>query len=52
MVVNPKDQRYMSFIGRQVLHPFRKQSMPVIADEFVDPEFGTGIIFALRLTHI
>lgn len=45
VAVNPNDPRYTSFIGREVLHPFRKVSIPVVADEFVDPQFGTGINF-------
>lgn len=42
VVVNPKDKRFSSFISREVWHPFRKEPIPVIADEFVDPNFGTG----------
>lgn len=42
VAVNPRDTRYTSFIGRTVWHPFRKEPIPVVADDFVDPEFGTG----------
>lgn len=42
VAVNPRDNRYTSFIGRTVWHPFRKEQIPIVADDFVDPEFGTG----------
>nr|CAI5858558.1 unnamed protein product [Callosobruchus analis] len=42
VAVHPKDGRYAKFIGKTVLHPFRNEGIPVIADEFVDPQFGTG----------
>nr|CAH7743158.1 unnamed protein product [Callosobruchus chinensis] len=45
VAVHPKDNRYANFIGKTVWHPFRNEGIPVIADEFVDPQFGTGILF-------
>lgn len=42
VAVNPRDGRYGKYIGRYLWHPFRKEKIPVICDEFVDPEFGTG----------
>jgi valyl-tRNA synthetase len=42
--VNPNDERYQSWIGRKVLVPLLDREVPVIADEYVDPEFGTGIL--------
>ncbi|XP_066154858.1 valine--tRNA ligase-like [Euwallacea fornicatus] len=44
VAVNPKDPRYLHLIGKRVLHPFRGVSIPVIADDFVDPEFGSGVV--------
>jgi len=45
--VNPGDERFKKFIGREVKVPFTDRSIPVIADEYVDPAFGTG---ALKVT--
>jgi valyl-tRNA synthetase len=47
VAVNPEDQRWRSAIGREVVVPFVERVVPVIADERVDPEFGTG---ALKVT--
>jgi valyl-tRNA synthetase len=47
VAVNPKDPRYAKFIGRKVRRPFPQAEIPVIADEMVDVEFGTG---ALKIT--
>jgi valyl-tRNA synthetase len=45
--VNPNDDRWRDAIGREVVVPFVERVVPVIADERVDPEFGTG---ALKVT--
>lgn len=42
VAVNPKDDRYSSYIGRKLWHPFINEEIPVICDDFVDPAFGTG----------
>jgi valyl-tRNA synthetase len=47
VAVHPDDERWRDAVGRQVLVPFVERTVPVIADERVDPEFGTG---ALKLT--
>ena len=47
VAVHPQDERYRHFIGRQALVPMLNRSIPVIADEYVDREFGTG---ALKIT--
>ena len=44
VAVNPKDTRYASLIGKRVRLPLTKRTIPVIADEYVDPEFGTGCV--------
>lgn len=44
VAVSPKDQRYASMIGKMILHPLTKREIPIIADPFVDPEFGTGAV--------
>jgi valyl-tRNA synthetase len=45
--VNPKDERYQHLIGKTVIVPLVNREVPVIADEYVDIEFGTG---ALKIT--
>jgi valyl-tRNA synthetase len=47
VAVNPDDERWRDAIGREVLVPFVERAVPVIADERVDIEFGTG---ALKVT--
>ena len=44
VAVNPKDERYKHLIGRYAQHPFLERLMPIIADDFVDVEFGTGAV--------
>jgi valyl-tRNA synthetase len=44
VAVNPKDQRYRAAVGRSVILPLLERVIPVIADEFVDPQFGTGAV--------
>ena len=47
VAVHPEDERWRDAVGRQVVVPFVERAVPVIADERVDPEFGTG---ALKVT--
>jgi valyl-tRNA synthetase len=42
--VNPNDQRYTHFVGKQVIVPLVNRLVPIIADEYVDMEFGTGCL--------
>ncbi|HVN99028.1 MAG TPA: valine--tRNA ligase, partial [Steroidobacteraceae bacterium] len=44
VAVHPKDERYQSLVGRTVRLPLAGRDIPVIADEYVDPEFGTGCV--------
>ncbi|KAL1517337.1 hypothetical protein ABEB36_001112 [Hypothenemus hampei] len=44
VAVNPNDSRYKEYIGKHLKHPFRNDVIPVIADDLVDPEFGTGAV--------
>ena len=44
VAVNPKDERYQDIIGKTVMLPFMNREIPVIADEYVDMEFGTGVV--------
>jgi valyl-tRNA synthetase len=47
VAVHPDDERYKHLIGREVIVPWVERHVPVIADERVEPEFGTG---ALKIT--
>ncbi|MFI5028266.1 MAG: valine--tRNA ligase, partial [Solirubrobacterales bacterium] len=47
VAVNPEDERYGDLVGRSCVLPLVGRSLPIIADEHVDPEFGTG---ALKIT--
>ncbi|XP_077260883.1 valyl-tRNA synthetase [Temnothorax americanus] len=44
VAVHPKDSRYVRYIGKYVQHPFCDRHIPIIGDEFVDMEFGTGAV--------
>ncbi len=44
VAVSPKDPRYQKLIGKNILHPMTGRTIPIIADSFVDPEFGTGAV--------
>jgi valyl-tRNA synthetase len=44
VAVNPTDSRYLSLIGTTVELPLTGRKIPIVADEFVDPEFGTGAV--------
>ena len=44
VAVNPQDERYHAAVGRRLLLPLVKRSIPVVADDFVDPSFGTGAV--------
>jgi valyl-tRNA synthetase len=44
LMVNPNDERYTPLVGKQVILPLVGRSIPVIADDYVDREFGTGVV--------
>jgi valyl-tRNA synthetase len=44
VAVHPGDDRYTHLVGREVRHPFQDRTFPVVADEYVDPEFGSGAV--------
>jgi len=44
VAVNPRDERFKAFIGQTLILPIVEREIPVIADDFVDPEFGTGAV--------
>ena len=45
--VNPSDERYKNLVGNRVIVPLVDREVPIISDEYIDPEFGTG---ALKVT--
>ena len=44
VAVNPNDDRYKNLIGKNIVLPFLGRKIPIIADEYVDMEFGTGCL--------
>ena len=44
VAVHPEDERYQKYIGKNLLLPIVNKEIPVIADEYVDREFGTGVV--------
>ena len=44
VAVNPNDPRYTSLVGRKCFLPLKNKPIPIIADDFVDPKFGTGCV--------
>ena len=47
VAVHPEDERYRGLVGKEAVVPYVERRVPIIADERVDPEFGTG---ALKIT--
>ncbi len=47
VAVNPEDERYAHLVGKSVILPVLRRVIPIVADQVVDPEFGTG---ALKVT--
>ena len=44
VAVNPKDERYAHLVGKKVILPLTGREIPVVADDYVEREFGTGIV--------
>jgi valyl-tRNA synthetase len=44
VAVHPDDERYRDLVGTTLPHPFLDREIPVVADDYVDPEFGTGAV--------
>ena len=44
IAVNPKDERYQKYIGKYAILPIVNRKIPIVADDFVDPTFGTGMV--------
>jgi valyl-tRNA synthetase len=44
VAAHPSDKRYVDLIGKHVWRPLAREKLPIIADEAIDPEFGTGVL--------
>jgi valyl-tRNA synthetase len=44
VAVNPKDPRYKNLVGKTAIVPFLRREIPIIADDYVEPKFGTGAV--------
>jgi len=44
IAVHPDDERYAHLVGRHVRHPFLDRTLPIVADDYVDPTFGSGAV--------
>ena len=44
VAVNPHDERYRTLVGKRVVLPLTGRTIPIIADDYVDPQFGTGCV--------
>ena len=44
VAVHPEDERYRNLVGKKVLLPLVNKEIPIIADEYVDPAFGSGAV--------
>ncbi len=44
MAFHPNDERYVSLLGKNAWRPLAREKIPIIADEAIDPEFGTGVL--------
>src|SRR5690606_2633297 len=44
VMVHPDDERYAHLIGKTVTLPLVGRELPIIADDYVDPQFGTGVV--------
>ena len=44
VAVNPNDERYRDIVGKTLILPLVRREIPVVADEYVEPDFGTGAV--------
>nr|MDQ3083129.1 class I tRNA ligase family protein [Gemmatimonadota bacterium] len=44
LAVHPKDARYRKLIGQKVWRPLAREKLPIVGDDAIDPEFGTGVL--------
>src|SRR5947208_7889247 len=44
MAFHPGDKRYVDLLGKHAWRPLAREKIPIIADDVIDPEFGTGVL--------
>src|SRR5256712_8876426 len=44
VAVHPSDKRYVSLLGKHAWRPLAREKIPIVADDAIDPEFGTGVL--------
>ena len=44
VAVHPNDKRYVDLVGKHVWRPLAREKLPIVADEAIDPKFGTGVL--------
>ena len=44
IAVNPNDERYKDIVGKVAILPIVGRELPIVADDYVDMEFGTGVV--------
>ncbi len=44
VAINPADKRFKDYLGKSAILPILDRELPIIADDYVDPEFGTGVV--------
>ncbi|MDH4378423.1 MAG: valine--tRNA ligase [Vampirovibrionales bacterium] len=44
LAVHPEDARYQALIGKHVRHPLTQKLIPIVGDDYVEPDFGTGVL--------
>jgi valyl-tRNA synthetase len=44
LFVNPQDQRYQKYLGKNIIHPFTGKIVPILTDESIKIEFGSGVL--------
>ena len=44
LAVNPSDKRYQKYVGKTAILPILERELPIVADDYIDPEFGTGVL--------
>jgi valyl-tRNA synthetase len=44
VAVHPSDKRYVDLVGKRVWRPLAREKLPIVADEAIDPKFGTGVL--------
>jgi valyl-tRNA synthetase len=44
LFVNPNDKRYKQYIGQHVINPVNNKKIPIMADDYIDMQFGTGVM--------